>query len=70
MDTIFQGLQESSRFITNELKRFIEVDNHEAVEIGDLEKNSAIKVARTMFNKAIFPQPIREGSGLTLREGE
>ena len=46
MDTIFEGLQEQSRSKpANELRRFIEVDNHEAVKIGDLEIYSeAIKV--------------------------
>ena len=50
--TIFDGLQEQSRLkISNELWRFIEVDNHEAVKIGDLEKNSeAIKVVKPKIN--------------------
>ena len=40
VDTIFEGLQEQSKLkITNELRRFIEVDNQEAVKIGDLKKN-------------------------------
>ena len=41
--------QEQSRMkLTNELRRFIEVDKNEAVKIGDLEKNSeAIKVVRS-----------------------
>ena len=42
--------------ITSEL-RFIEVDNHEAVEIGDLEKTSeAITLARPKFNKEFSPE--------------
>ena len=50
--TIFDGLQEQSRLkISNELWRFIEVDNREAVEIGDLEKNlEAIKVVQPKIN--------------------
>ena len=36
-------MQEQRRLeITNELRRFIEVDIHEAVKIGDLEKNSEV----------------------------
>ena len=34
VDTIF-GLQEQSRLKIDELRRFTEVDNHEAVKIGD-----------------------------------
>ena len=38
----------------NGLRRFIEVDNHEAVKIGDLEKNLvAIKVVGPGFNAAV-----------------
>ena len=59
--------------ITCELTRFIEVENHEAVKIGDLEKNSeAIKVVKPKSSKEIFQNAaIREGvDELTLREGE
>ena len=51
-DTIF-GLQEQSRLkIVDELRRFTEVDNHGAVKIGDLEKNSeAIKVVGPNFDR-------------------
>ena len=59
--------------ITCELTRFIEVENHEAVKIGDLEKNSeAIKVVKPKYSKEIFQNAaIREGvDELTLREGE
>ena len=39
MNTIFEGLQEQSRLkITNELRRFIEVDNREALKVGHLEE--------------------------------
>ena len=57
MDTTFEGLQEESRLkITNELKRFIEVDNQEAVKIGDLERHKEVlKVVRPKFNREIFP---------------
>ena len=57
---------------TNELRRFLEVDNHETVKIGDLEKNlEAIKVVRPKFNQEIFPSAIiKEGVGeWMLREG-
>ena len=49
VDTIFEGFQERSRqTLTCKLRRFIEVYNHEAVKIGDLEKNSeAIMVVKT-----------------------
>ena len=41
VDTIFERLQEQSRLkITNEPRRSIEMDNQEAVKIGDLEQNS------------------------------
>ena len=71
VDTIFEGLQEQSRMnITNERRRFIEVDNHETVKIGYLEKNSeAIRVVRPKYNKETYQ--IREGvSESTFREGE
>ena len=63
VDTIFEGLQEQSRLnITNELRRFIEVDNQEAVKIGDLENNSeAINVVRPQFNKRDLPERGRPG---------
>ena len=73
VDRIFEGLQEQRLKITNEIRRFIEVDKNEVVKIGDLEKNSeAIKVVRPNFNKEIFPDAtIRAGVGeLTLRTGE
>ena len=36
VDTISEGLQEQSRSkVTNEPRRFIEMDSHEAVKIGD-----------------------------------
>ena len=56
METIFDGLQEQSRLkIMHEPRRFIEVDNHTAVKIGDLEKNSeAIKTVKPEFNKEIY----------------
>ena len=58
--------------ITSELRSFIEVDNNEAVKIGDLEKNSeAIKVVKPKFHKEVYPNAaVGEGvDELTLREG-
>ena len=70
MDTIVEGLQESSRLkSTNEQRRFVGMNNQEEVNIGELEKKmEAIKVARP---KAIFPNGIiREGvDELTIRSG-
>ena len=63
-DTIF-GLQEQSRLkIVDELRRFAEVDNHEAVKIGDPEKNSeAIKVVGPNFDRGrTFPVAVRFGT--------
>ena len=62
-------MQEQSSFkMTNELRRFIEVDSHEAVKTGDLEKNSeAIKVARPKFNQE---GPSAKGHELALPAGE
>ena len=38
VDTVFEGVQEPSRLkITNELRWFIEVHNHEAVKIGEVD---------------------------------
>ena len=74
VDTIFEGLQEQNRLkITSEPRRFTEEDNHEAVKIGDLEKNSeAIEVVKSKFNKKIYQSAaVREGADeLTLREGD
>ena len=40
------------------------MDKHEAVKIGDLEKNSeAIKVVRPKFNKRDLPERLHPGRG-------
>ena len=74
VDTIYEGLQEQGWLkITNELRRFIHVDIHAAVNIGDLGKNSeAIKVVRPEFNSGDFPKAaVWEGvDELMLGEGE
>ena len=54
-------------------KKFIEVDNQEAVKMGDLERyTEVIKVVKPSSRKAIFPNvSVREGvDELTVREGE
>ena len=46
-----QGLEQVRLRVTNESRKFIAVDNHEAVKIGDLEKNSeASKEVRPTSN--------------------
>ena len=73
VDTILEGCHGQSRLtITNELCRFIDVENHEAVKIGELEPHSeAIDVVRPKFNKEIFPNAVVWGwTGWRFREGE
>ena len=57
VDMIFEGLLEQSRLkITNELRRFIEVNTSEAARIGDLENNSeATNAARPKFTAVFSP---------------
>ena len=52
VDSIFEALQLQSRHtITDELRRFIKVANHEVVKTGELQTNSvAIKVVRPKPN--------------------
>ena len=50
--------------ITKELRRFIEVDNHESVKIGDLAKP---KFTKEINQNAAVQEAVGE---LTLREGE
>ena len=66
VDTIFQGLQGQSRLkITHEPRRFIEVANHEAVKIGDLEKNSeAMKVVRPKVQQGEWANRRGERAGI------
>ena len=59
--------------ITDDSRRFIEVDNEEAVKQRELEKNSEVlQVVRSMFNKDIFHmRPAEKFRGeLTLRSAE
>ena len=57
VETIFEGLQEHSRLnITNDVRRFVEVDSREAVKIGDFERDTEVlKGLRPSFNKAVVP---------------
>ena len=62
VDTIFEGLQEQGRLkITDEPRRFTEVDNHEEVKIGDLKNSEAIEVVKSKFNKKICKSEGRPG---------
>ena len=73
VDTIFDGMQEQSRLKrTDEPRGFTEVDNHEAVKIGDLKNSEAIEVVKSKVNKEIYQSAaVREGADeLTLREGD
>ena len=53
LDSIFEGTQEQRRLkITNERRRFIKVDNHNAVKTGVLEKNTGVlDVVQPTFSK-------------------
>ena len=58
MQVLVEGLQEQSRLnMMDESWRFIKVDNHEAVNIGDMEKNSvALPLPEPMLSKAYCPE--------------
>ena len=62
MQVLVAGLQEQSRFNRmDELRRFIKVDNHEGVKIGDSEKHSvALHVVEPKVSKD-FPEPGTNG---------
>ena len=59
VDTIFEGFQEQSTHkISEESRRFIKVDNCDAVMVGDLETDSGtIKVVRPNLSGAIWMRP-------------
>ena len=73
VEMVVQGLQERSRLrIMDGLRKFIMVENHEAVKVGELEKNmESRKVVMPKFTTD-FPEAVaREGSDeLTLRADE
>ena len=58
VDALFEGLQVRSRLkITSEPRKFIEVDNHEPVKIGELEKNmEAINGGQAAVQLDDFPE--------------
>ena len=62
---VVQGFPKKSRLkVRDGLRRFITVDNHEAVKVGDLEKNMASrKVAKLKFTTDFPEAVIREGAG-------
>ena len=64
VDTTFEGFLEQSRLrIMHELRRCSEVDTHEAVQIGELEKNSEVSnVVGPKFNRK-FPRRGGPGRG-------
>ena len=74
LDTMFDSLQEQSRLkIKNEPRMFIEVDIHDAVGVGDLERDTDVfKVVSPSFNKTVFPNSHVRGEvdDLSLRSGE
>ena len=73
VDTIFEGFQEQSTHkISEEPRRFIEVDNRDAVMVGDLETDSeAIKVGQAQSQQSDLDATIREVvDELTLRTVE
>ena len=56
----------------DELRRLVVVDNHDAVQVGDLEKTlEALSVVEPKFTADIIEAVVREGEDeLTLRRGE
>ena len=70
---VTQGLQERRRLkIMDGLRRFIMVDNHEVVKVGELDKNmESMKVVKPNFTTDFSEAVIREGADeLTLRAEE
>ena len=57
-----QGLQEKSWLrIMDELRRFISVDNHEAVKVGDLKSNlESLEVVKSKFAADFLETVVRE----------
>ena len=73
VNMVVQGFLEKSRLKTrDELRRFITVDNHEAVKVGDLERSMESRpVVKLKFTTAFTEAVVREGSDeLTLRREE
>ena len=73
IQNIVTGLQDSSRSgIMAGLRRFIQVDNHSAVDVGDLRRGArSHPVQKPQFSEAYAEAVIREGAHeLTLRAEE
>ena len=62
---LLEGLQVQIRLkITDELRRIIEADNHEAVKIGDMENDSeAMSVVGANFDRETLPRRSGRGRG-------
>ena len=56
----------------DELRRLVVVDNHDAVQVGDLERTlESLSVVEPKFTADILEAVVREGKDeLTLRRGE
>ena len=71
---MFEALQAQGMIrVTEALRRFIEVDNADAVRCGELNKRRvALKVIKTRFNLVQHPEAaVREEADLlTLRQAE
>ena len=70
IEMLVVGFQERDRLkVMEELRSFITVDNHEAVEIGDLHKNTDSRpLVRFRFTANVLAAVVREGEDeLTLR---
>ena len=54
------------------LRRFIEADNHSAVDVGDMRRGTiTLEVQKPNFSEAVQDATIREGAGeLTLQTDE
>ena len=73
MEVFLESLQErSSLKMTEERRRFIMVDDHEAVKIGELEKTlEPLSVVKPEVTADVPEAAVREGADeLTLRRGE
>ena len=71
--SIVTGLHERGRRgIMNGLRRFIQADNHNAVDVGDLRQGTtSLKVGKPKFSEAFPEATIWEGADdLTLRADE
>ena len=61
--TVVQGLQEGSRLtILDGLRKFIVVDNHEAVKVGELRKN-------VEYRRVVSPKFTTDSLEVVVREG-